>query len=96
MSNLKYLIAVTVLIGMASVQSLPIQRMTRSSSSESSANDSPIIIARSIRKNLIDGTINKSRGLLPMWGSAIYLAEEDILKAQVSWLILYAHAYTVT
>ena len=95
--NFKHLITVTILIGMASVQSLPVQQITRSSSSASSANDAPIVIAEKIRKNLINAS-NESRGLFPAWQAATNLAEEDILKAQVSlsWLILFTHAYMVT
>ena len=87
--NFKHLITVTILIGMASagVQSLPVQQMTRSSSSASSTNDPPIVIAKKILSNLTN-TSTESRGLLPVWGNAIDLAEEDILKAQVSCLIL--------
>ena len=96
--NFKHLITVTILIGMASVQSLPVQRMrTRSSSSASSANDPPIVIAKTILDHL-QNISNESRGLLPVYGNAMDLAEEDILKAQVSlsWFILYAHAYMIT
>ena len=84
--NFKHLITVTILIGMASVQSLPVQQMARSSSPASSANDPPIVIAKKILRNLTN-TSTESRGLLPVWGNAIDLAEEDILKAQVSCLI---------
>ena len=81
--NFKHFIAAAILIGMVSVQSLPVQRMTRSSPSASSADELPIVIAPQIRLNLVN-TTTESRGLFPVWWSASSLAEEDILKAQVS------------
>ena len=84
--NFKHFIAAIILIGMVSVQSLPVQRMTRSSSSASSADDLPIVIAPKIRLNLVN-TADNSRGLFPVWWNASSLAEEDILKAQVSRLV---------
>ena len=94
--NCKHLITIAILIAMGSVQSLPVQQITRSSSSASFANDPPIVITEEVYENLIRRESSKSRGLYPLWGNAFDLAKEDILKAQVSCLILYAHVYMVT
>ena len=86
-----HLTAAIILLGIASVQSIPVQRMVRSSLSSSSTTDPPVIISEEIRTDLVNITY-ESRGLFPVWLNAIYLAKENILKAQVSFLILCAHA----
>ena len=88
----QHLTVVIILLGMASVQSIPVQRMTRASSATA---ETTVIISEKIRRSLIRRT-SDSRGLFPVWLNAIRLAEDNILKAQVSWLIMYAHAYTLT
>ena len=88
--NFKHLTAVILLLGMVSVQSVPVQRMTRSGSSAASrsAADPPIIMSSKIRLSLLDRIDKKSRGLFPLAMNSASLAKENILKAQVSLLMM--------
>ena len=88
--NFKHLTAVVILLGMAIaiVQSMPVQRMTRGSSSASSATDPHVVFSNETYSILTDRSTNNPRGLLSVWLEATNLAKENILKAQVSLLSL--------
>lgn len=89
-------IAVTILIGMTSVECFPIPRST--AKLQRSSVDDPFIVFNSIRKHLTSVN-DDSTGLFPLLREANGLASESLLKTEVStdlYACVHVHVHNPT
>ena len=88
--NFQLCVSIAAVIIAGTVQSIPIRRVARASSSAVHASDSIVKISNSTLEYFIN-IYSNSTGLVPLWLGANNLTNENFLKIKVSYFA-YAHA----